>query len=305
MSSLTLMGDFDRETTRGRDPWAAQCLRAQPSPQQRNLRPSIVFREVTNGFRCQWGAGTYAALRYVVSTAKANLEQPMTTAIHQTHAPTYDFAGATVKIDLSGAQTGGAFCLNENTIPPGNATPLHLHRNASALRFRHSQSLPSGDSGWASRRSSRRSSAWQHHELRGIGSLDDLDVDPATDLAQPALELRPLAAAVGAELEQEWPAAARGPATRTRRRHAADRTARPSAPPSNSNSRLLIDTTATMGLPRRECRAGCHLYLAQECHHRLRTRPHPTENPLISPCKGLNSVQFEIHGRAPCRHART
>jgi hypothetical protein len=27
---------------------------------------------VTNGFRCEWGAETYAAFRSVVSTAKAN-----------------------------------------------------------------------------------------------------------------------------------------------------------------------------------------------------------------------------------------
>jgi len=27
---------------------------------------------VTNGFRCEWGAETYAAVRSVVSTAKAN-----------------------------------------------------------------------------------------------------------------------------------------------------------------------------------------------------------------------------------------
>jgi transposase len=39
---------------------------------ERNLRPSVVFRKVTNGFRCEWGAETYAAFRSVVSTAKAN-----------------------------------------------------------------------------------------------------------------------------------------------------------------------------------------------------------------------------------------
>ena len=32
----------------------------------------ILFRKVTNGFRCEWGAETYAAFRSVVSTAKAN-----------------------------------------------------------------------------------------------------------------------------------------------------------------------------------------------------------------------------------------
>jgi hypothetical protein len=32
----------------------------------------VIFRKVTNGFRCEWGAETYAALRSVVSTANAN-----------------------------------------------------------------------------------------------------------------------------------------------------------------------------------------------------------------------------------------
>ncbi len=39
---------------------------------ERHLRPSVIFRKVTNGFRCEWGAETYAALRTIVSTAKAN-----------------------------------------------------------------------------------------------------------------------------------------------------------------------------------------------------------------------------------------
>ena len=32
----------------------------------------MIFRKVTNGFRSEWGAQTYAAFRSVVSTAKAN-----------------------------------------------------------------------------------------------------------------------------------------------------------------------------------------------------------------------------------------
>ena len=39
---------------------------------ERALRPSVVFRKVTNGFRSRRGAETYAAVRSVVSTAKAN-----------------------------------------------------------------------------------------------------------------------------------------------------------------------------------------------------------------------------------------
>jgi transposase len=39
---------------------------------ERALRPSVIFRKVTNGFRSEWGAQTYAAFRSVVSTAKIN-----------------------------------------------------------------------------------------------------------------------------------------------------------------------------------------------------------------------------------------
>jgi transposase len=46
---------------------------------ERHLRPSVIFRKVTNGFRCEWGAETYAAFRSVVSTAKANRTSVLTT----------------------------------------------------------------------------------------------------------------------------------------------------------------------------------------------------------------------------------
>ena len=39
---------------------------------ERALRPSVIFRKVTNGFRSEWSAQTYAAFRSVVSTAKVN-----------------------------------------------------------------------------------------------------------------------------------------------------------------------------------------------------------------------------------------
>lgn len=39
---------------------------------ERHRRPGVIFRKVTNGFRCEWGSETYAAFRSVVSTAKAN-----------------------------------------------------------------------------------------------------------------------------------------------------------------------------------------------------------------------------------------
>lgn len=37
---------------------------------ERALRPSVVFRKVTNGFRSEWGAQAYAAFRTTASTAK-------------------------------------------------------------------------------------------------------------------------------------------------------------------------------------------------------------------------------------------
>ena len=37
---------------------------------ERHLRPSVIFRKVTNGFRCEWGAETYAAFRSLVGTAR-------------------------------------------------------------------------------------------------------------------------------------------------------------------------------------------------------------------------------------------
>ena len=39
---------------------------------ERHLRPSVIFRKVTNGFRRGWGAEAYAAFRSVFSTVKAN-----------------------------------------------------------------------------------------------------------------------------------------------------------------------------------------------------------------------------------------
>ena len=49
-----------------------RCVPYTNNVSERNLRPSVIFRKVTNGFRCEWSAETYAAFRSVVSTAKAN-----------------------------------------------------------------------------------------------------------------------------------------------------------------------------------------------------------------------------------------
>jgi hypothetical protein len=37
-----------------------------------HLRPTVILRKGTNGFRCEWRAETYTAFHSVVSTAKAN-----------------------------------------------------------------------------------------------------------------------------------------------------------------------------------------------------------------------------------------
>lgn len=37
---------------------------------ERTLRPSVIHRKVTNGFRSEWGVYTYAALETVISTAR-------------------------------------------------------------------------------------------------------------------------------------------------------------------------------------------------------------------------------------------
>lgn len=55
---------------------------------ERHLRPSTIFRKVTNGFRCEWGAETYAAFRSVVSTAKANGASVLDTVRFVLSAPT-------------------------------------------------------------------------------------------------------------------------------------------------------------------------------------------------------------------------
>jgi transposase len=39
---------------------------------ERALRPSVIFRKVTYGFRSSWSADVYAAIRSVISTARLN-----------------------------------------------------------------------------------------------------------------------------------------------------------------------------------------------------------------------------------------
>jgi transposase len=45
---------------------------------ERALRPSVIFRKVTNGFRSEWGATTYAALCSIVETGRRNGRSALT-----------------------------------------------------------------------------------------------------------------------------------------------------------------------------------------------------------------------------------
>ena len=44
---------------------------------ERALRPSVIFRRVTNGFRSTWGAKVYADLRSIVATGRLNGRSPL------------------------------------------------------------------------------------------------------------------------------------------------------------------------------------------------------------------------------------
>jgi transposase len=45
---------------------------------ERALRPAVIFRKVTNGFRSEWGAQTYADLRSIVETGRRNGRNALT-----------------------------------------------------------------------------------------------------------------------------------------------------------------------------------------------------------------------------------
>jgi Transposase IS66 family len=48
-------------------------VEATNNKSERALRPSVVFRKVTNGFRSEWGAKVYADLCSVVATGRTAL----------------------------------------------------------------------------------------------------------------------------------------------------------------------------------------------------------------------------------------
>jgi transposase len=44
---------------------------------ERHLRPSVIFRKVTNGFRSAWGAEVYADISSIVATGRLNGRSPL------------------------------------------------------------------------------------------------------------------------------------------------------------------------------------------------------------------------------------
>jgi transposase len=74
----------------------SRAVPATNNVSERHLRPSVIFRKVTNGFRCEWGAETYAAFRSIVSTAKANRASVLDTVrfVISAKRPAGNLAGA-------------------------------------------------------------------------------------------------------------------------------------------------------------------------------------------------------------------
>jgi transposase len=61
---------------------------------ERALRPSVIFRKVTNGFRSEWGAKTYAALCSIVETGRRNGRSALTAIRNALATPAVGAAGA-------------------------------------------------------------------------------------------------------------------------------------------------------------------------------------------------------------------
>jgi transposase len=58
---------------------------------ERTLRPSVIHRKVTNGFRSEWGAHAYAALATVLETAKLHHHNVFDTLVHLMGPPVLPF----------------------------------------------------------------------------------------------------------------------------------------------------------------------------------------------------------------------
>jgi transposase len=58
---------------------------------ERALRPSVIHRKVTNGFRSEWGAHAYAALATVIETAKLQNRNVFDSLVHLMGPPVLPF----------------------------------------------------------------------------------------------------------------------------------------------------------------------------------------------------------------------
>ena len=47
-----------------------RAIPATNNGSERALRPCVIFRKITNGFRTEWGARLYADIRSVIETAR-------------------------------------------------------------------------------------------------------------------------------------------------------------------------------------------------------------------------------------------
>jgi transposase len=61
---------------------------------EQTLRPSVIFRKVTNGFRSEWGAQTYAALCSIVETGRRNGRSALTAIRDALAVPTPETTAA-------------------------------------------------------------------------------------------------------------------------------------------------------------------------------------------------------------------
>jgi transposase len=61
---------------------------------ERALRPSVIFRKVTNGFRSEWGAQAYAALCSIVETGRRNGRSALTAIRNALATPAAEAVGA-------------------------------------------------------------------------------------------------------------------------------------------------------------------------------------------------------------------
>jgi transposase len=61
---------------------------------ERALRPSVICRKVTNGFRSRWGAKAYAALCSIVETGRRNGRSALTAIRDALATPAAELAGA-------------------------------------------------------------------------------------------------------------------------------------------------------------------------------------------------------------------